>query len=166
MEAIEEMILEIQGASPARQGEIYQSLEALCQGKTGTDVRSAIEKHARAQVLTIQWELEELLERSAPEPIHVPEPEKEEEVEAPTDAQESSPIDPYAPLTDADVEVVFEDPKGLILHCTKDGKRWLATQVDPQSGEPQTFELQRQEIDQLKDQLANSPYWVLGKNPA
>ena len=33
---------------------------------------------------------------------------------------------------------------------------------DLRTGQPQTFELHPQEIQQLKTQLAGSPYWVIG----
>ena len=61
-----------------------------------------------------------------------------------------------------DLVKVYDQPGALILHRTKDSKRWFATQVDPRSGQPQTFELQPNEVDQVKSQLAGSPYWVLG----
>ena len=162
MEAIGQLIQEIQGAKSDRQKEIYAELENFCRGENDKEARSSIEKHARAQILTIQWELEELLERTAPAPVVEPEPEGTEEA---VEQEDPPPPDPNAPLTAADVEVVYEDPRGLVLHRTKSGNRWLATQVDPRTGQPQTFELHPQEIDQLKGQLANSPYWVLGKEP-
>jgi len=162
VEAIGQLIQEIQGAKSERQKEIYAELEAFCRGENDQEARSSIEKHARAQILTIQWELEEILEKTAPAPPPEAEPEGSEEQVEP---EAAPPPDPNAPLTAADVEVVYEDPRGLILHRTKSGNRWLATQVDPRTGQPQTFELHPQEIDQLKAQLANSPYWVLGKKP-
>jgi hypothetical protein len=65
-------------------------------------------------------------------------------------------------LTQADLVLVYDDPRGLLLHKTKVGDRWFATQADPRTGQPQTFELRAQEISQLKIQLHGSPYWVLG----
>jgi hypothetical protein len=162
VEAIAKMIQEIQGASTARRAEIYAALEARCLDKDKNDVRSLIEKQARAQVLTVQWELEEILERTAPQvPTNPEEPPKTDSDTAP----ETEKSDPNTPLSESDVEVVYEDPRGLVLHKSKFGNRWLATQLDPNSGQPQTFELAAQEIEQIKDQLAQSPYWVLGKKP-
>jgi hypothetical protein len=162
VQAIVEMIREIQGASTARQAEIYAALESRCHDKDKKEVRSQIEKQARAQVLTIQWELEEILERTAP---NVPVPPVESPEEAAEQPEEQDAHDPNKTLTPGDVEVVYEDPRGLVLHRTKDGKRWLATQSHPQTGQDQTFELEGQQIDQLKMDLAQSPYWVLGKRP-
>lgn len=162
MEAIIKMIREIQGASTARQAEIYADLESRCQDKDKKEVRSQIEKQARAQILTIQWELEEIMERTASK---LSPPPKETPEEAPDVPEESPDPDPNTPLSSADVEVIYEDPRGLVLHRSKNGKRWLATQLDPETGHPQTFELQGEQIDQLKMDLAQSPYWVLGKRP-
>jgi len=116
---------------------------------------------ARGQVLEIQWELEDVLEATAPpkkEAARPPEPEPEPVV---TNAK-PEPEDPNRQLTAADLDIVYDDPRGLVLHRTKDGTRWFATQVDPRSRQPQTFELHADEIAQLKTQLAGSPYWVVG----
>ena len=154
MDEIESLIAELQGANAERKAAIYGALEQWCVSDAAQEARSAIEKGARSQILTIQWELEEILERTAPEPITPPE-EPEEEADATPEAEpEGNPEG----LSASDVEMVYEDPRGLILHRTKTGDRWLATQMDPRTGQPQTFELHPQEIDQLKVQLAHSPY--------
>jgi hypothetical protein len=49
-----------------------------------------------------------------------------------------------------------------MLHKSKVGDRWFATQVDPATRQPQTFELHPQEVSQLRMQLHGSPYWLLG----
>ena len=162
MEKIAALVGEIQGASSERKKAILVELEELCRSADADEARSAVEKNARSQILTIQWELEEILERTAPPPVEPPPVVEEESNESP-EAEESS--QPGA-INPSDVEMVYEDPRGLILHRTKTGDRWLATQMDPRTGQPQTFELHPQEIEQLKVQLANSPYWVLGKKPS
>jgi len=106
--------------------------------------------------LEVRWEVDEVIEALTPEP----EPEPEEEVE------EEAPADPNAPLKASDLDLVFDDPRGLLLHKSKVGNRWFATQPNPHTGQPQTFELHAQEVDQLKRQLAGSPYWVLGAGAA
>ena len=70
--------------------------------------------------------------------------------------------DPNAPLTASDLNLVYDDPRGFMLHKSKVGERWFATQVDPRTGQPQTFELHAQEIEQIKGQLQGSPYWRIG----
>jgi hypothetical protein len=64
-----------------------------------------------------------------------------------------------------DMELVYKDPRGLILHKSKNSNRWSVTQLDPKTGQSDTFELQAPEIKDLTFQLARSPYWLPGKNP-
>lgn len=99
--------------------------------------------------LEVRWELDEVIEALTPPPAP-PEPEPEPEQKAPQR------------LNPSDLVLTYDDPRGLLLHKTKDGKRWFATQRDPATGQPRTFELVPQEIAQLKTQLAGSPYWLLG----
>lgn len=103
-------------------------------------------------VLEVRWEIDEVIDALAPPPA-APEPESEPEEE---------PEDPNRPLSAADLKLVYDDPRGFTLHKHKTADRWFATQRDPRTGQPQTFELHPQEIEQLKKQLTGSPYWVLG----
>lgn len=98
--------------------------------------------------LEARWEVDEVIEKLTPPP------KKKEE--------EEKPEDPDRPLTAADLVVVYDDPRGLILHKTKVGERWFLTQRDPRTGQPQTFELRPEELQQIKQQLKGSPYWLLG----
>ncbi|MEM6929093.1 MAG: hypothetical protein AAF602_19300, partial [Myxococcota bacterium] len=66
------------------------------------------------------------------------------------------------PIQPGDLQLVYEDPRGLLLHKSKVGDRWFATQRDPRTGQPQTFELRASEVQQLKMQLMGSPYWISG----
>jgi hypothetical protein len=102
------------------------------------------------QSLEVRWEVDEVIEKLTPPP---PTKKDEKPAEAP---------DPNKPLTAADLVVVYDDPRGLVLHKTKVGERWFATQVDPRTRQPQTFELRPEEIAGVKQQLAGSPYWVPG----
>lgn len=142
---------------------VKAELQALADGPEGTAVRDHIGSIMGGELLPVQWELEEVLEATAPPPPAPPEPEPdaEEEAEAPAE-EEAAEDDPDRPLTSADLNLVYDDPRGLMLHKTKKGERWFATQVDPRTGQPQTFELHPQEIAQLQSQLQGSPYWVIG----
>ena len=100
--------------------------------------------------LEARWEVDEVIEAITPPPVP-PEPE-EEEPEA----------DPNAPLTAADLTLVYDDPRGLRLHKSKVGERYILTQVNPQTGQPQSFELRADEVTQIKQQLLGSPYWLVG----
>lgn len=109
-------------------------------------------KKREIQDLEARWEVDEVIEKLTPPPPPPSEPPAAEEALADKDR----------PLTQADLTVVYDDPRGFLLHKTKVGDRWFATQRDPRTGQPQTFELRAEEIAQLKTQLAGSPYWVLG----
>ena len=120
------------------------ALTALLTGENGETVRGIGEKVVRGELLEVQWEVEEVLDETAPASTE-PEPEPE----------------PDRPLTAADLMTVYEDPRGLVLYKTKVGDRWFATQMDPRTGQPQTFELRSHEVSQLRMQLQGSPYWVV-----
>ncbi len=159
MEAIDALIAALRNADDDDEvARIRDELTALCSGSQGADARSYVESAARGQVLEVQWELEEVVEattpKAAPPPPPGPQPDPDPEAEA--------PADPNKPLTAADLDKVYDQPGALILHRTKDGQRWFATQADPRTGQPQTFELHPHEIDQVKAQLLGSPYWVKG----
>jgi hypothetical protein len=142
---------------------VKAELEALAKGPEGSTVRDHLGSLMGAELLPVQWELEEVLEASAPPPPAPPADEDAPAADEPEPEPEPEPEeDPDRPLTSADLNLVYDDPRGLMLHKTKKGERWFATQVDPRSGQPQTFELQQQEISQLQQQLQGSPYWVIG----
>lgn len=106
-------------------------------------------KKREIQDLEARWEVDEVIEKLTPPPPEKP-------------VEEPPPPDKNKPLTQADLNLVYDDPRGFLLHKTKVGERWFATQRDPRTGQPQTFELRAEEVTQLKSQLAGSPYWVLG----
>ena len=109
--------------------------------------------------LEVRWEIDEVLEGLQPEPEPEPEPEPDAEPEGDEEAQTD---DPNRPLTAADLELVYDDPRGLQLFKSKRDDRWFATQPHPVTGQPQLYPLYPQEVTALRTQLANSPYWVLG----
>jgi hypothetical protein len=155
MEEVDKLIAALRKASYKERDPIKQELLALARGPQGAAVRDRIENARRGELLEVQWELEEVLEATAPKKA---EPPKKVEPPAPPEA----PPDPNRPLTSKDLVLVYDDPRGLMLHKAKVGERWFATQFDQRSGQPQTFELHPTEVAQLKTQLANSPYWVIG----
>ncbi len=131
-------------------------LMALAGGPDGARVRDRLDTIRKGELLETQWEIEEIIEATAPKKPE-PEPEPEPAPEAPEEDD-----DPNRPLTAKDLVLVYDDPRGLLLHRSKKGDRWFATQVDPQTGQPMTFELHPSEVAQLKQQLQGSPYWILG----
>ncbi len=153
MDRIEQLVVSLRGASPSERSAILEELRQLCTGPQGAEARSRLERLARGEVLEIQWELEELLEEVTPKPAKPAEPPPPKE-EPPPESKGSDQL-----------ELVYDDPRGLMLHRTRDGSRWFATQVDPRTGQPQTFEIPPSQVAQVQAQLAGSPYWVLGKGP-
>lgn len=102
--------------------------------------------------LELRWEIDEILEAlEPPEEPEAPAEEAPEEVEEPQDA---------APLSMADLVPVYDDPRGLTLYTDKAGERWFATQMDPRSGRPATFEVPPHQVPQIRAQLMGSPYWL------
>ena len=133
---------------------IKEELLALAHAAVDRDgIRDYLENARKGLTLELRWDLDEVIEAiTPPPPAKVEEPKKE---------------DPNRPLTQADLTLVYDDPRGLVLYRTKKPPdRWFATQADPRTGQPQTFELHAQEVAQLKTQLAGSPYWVLGATGA
>ena len=156
MEEVDTLIEALRKASWKEREPIKQQLLALAKGPAGPAVRDRIETVRRGELLEVQWELEEILDAVTPKKV---EPEKK--VEPPKPVEEAPP-DPNKPLTAKDLVLVYDDPRGLMLHKAKVGERWFATQVDPRTNQPQTFELHPTEVAQLKTQLSGSPYWVIG----
>ena len=150
-DALDELVKQLVGASWKERDPIKAQIETLA--ASFADRTSVLEHLEAAQRsirdLEVRWEIGEVVEKLTPPP-----PPKPEE---PPPAEDKN-----KPLTAADLTVVYDDPRGLMLHKSKVGERWFATQRDPRTGQPQTFELRAEEIVQLKTQLAGSPYWVLG----
>ncbi len=129
---------------------VKAALLSLALGPNGREVCSHIERAMRGELLEVRWELEEVLEEALPEK---PAPAKPQ----PEPAEEEAPAG-----GDDELVLVYDDPRGLLLHRTPQGDRWFATQVDPATGQPATFELPLDQVEAVKQQLAGSPYWVLG----
>jgi len=159
VESLESLIAQLKDASFAeREALKAQLVEAANAVGDATRAIDFLENAKRSlPSLELRWEVDEVIEAVTPEPE--PEPEEPEE-------EEEAPADPNAPLSSADLDLVYDDPRGLLLHKAKKADRWFATQRNPQTGQPQTFELHPDEVTQLKQQLSGSPYWVLGAGGA
>ena len=159
LQSVHAQIVRIRGGDPDEVEAAKEALIALAREADGARVQDRLNELLKSELLEVQWEIEEVLEAVAP-PKAAPAPE-DPAAKAKAEAPEA-PEDPNKPLTSADLNMVYDDPRGLMLHKTKKGDRWFATQVDPTTRQPQTFELHPSEITQLKAQLAGSPYWLLG----
>ena len=121
--------------------------EARSHANTGMVVAHLESVKREVDDLEVRWELDEVIEMLAP-----PEEPVEEEEE------EEKPEEPKA----SDFDLVYDDPRGLLLHRNKAGDQWLLTQPDPYTGQPSTVALPAAQVEQVKAQLKGSPYWVLG----
>ena len=165
MDAINQLMAAIRTAPANERSEFKSKLLNLAKAERGNDVRDYLESIKRGELLEIQWEIDDILEESAPviqKAADEPEPPSDDANEETNAETEPGEADPNAPLTAADLNLVYDDPRGFMLHKSKVGDRWFATQMEPQTGQPQTFELHAQEIEQIKGQLQGSPYWRIG----
>ncbi len=153
MQDIEDLVKALRTATLAGREDIKARLIALATGETGAHIRDALEHQKRGELLEVQWEIEEVLEAAAPK---APVPDA-----PPPPAEPPPPANPQQ-ISMKDLVTVYDDPRGLLLHRTKVGERYFATQADPYTGQPQTFEIPAHEFNALKTKLAGSPYWVLG----
>ena len=147
---LEAIVERLKLASWKERDAVKAELLAAAKAEPETDwatIRDALELAKKDLALDVRWEIDEVIEAITPPPA----PKKEEEPP------------PKKGLSASDLNLVYDDPRGLMLYKTKKlPERWFATQTNPQTGQPQTFELQAAEIAGLKTQLAGSPYWVLG----
>lgn len=154
---LDAIVARLQSAGWKERDGIKAELEAAAAALP--DRKAALEHLEQAKrtiaSLEARWEVDEVIEKLTPPP---PKPKKD-------DKTDEKP-DPNRPLSAADLVVVYDDPRGLVLHKTKVGERWFATQVDPRTRQPQTFELRADEVTAVKAQLAGSPYWVPGAGGA
>lgn len=153
MKAIDAIVARLRDATWKEREAVKASLLAAaleCPDPTAVVTRLEAAKREITD-LEVRWEIDEVIEALVP-PV-APEPEEEEE---------EAPEDPNRPLSAADLDLVYDDPRGLMLHRSKKGSRWFATQVDPYSGQPVTQEIPATQLEALKAQLRGSPYWVPG----
>lgn len=163
---IDGFVARLRRSSEEVRAEVKAALTELAQGAQGSKVRDLLETAMKGELLEVQWEIEEVLEATAPKKVEPPAP-----ATAPAPAAEKPGAKPATPgekpkaggkITAADLNLVYDDPRGIMLHKSKVGERWFLTQPDPRTGAPQTFELHPEEVTQIKGQLKGSPYWVVG----
>jgi hypothetical protein len=146
--ALEPVVARLRKAGWKEREAIKAELLALASAAPDRDAARRYLEEARRGTsdLEVRWEIEEVIEALTPPPAPA-EPEAEAEPEQPRAS---------------DFTLVYDDPRGLQLYKSKDGKRWAANQVDPRTGQPMSFELMPQEVEQLRGRLRGSPFWVLG----
>ncbi len=150
-QALDALIARLREVSWKERDAVKDEILAFAQANPGPTVVEALESVRGTLPLELRWEIEEVLEALQPPPAE-PEPEPEPEEDPEDDGQ----------LRMSDLKIVYEDPRGLALFTDKSGSRWFVQQLDPYSGQPRMAELPPGQVEQVKQQLAGSPYWRLG----
>ncbi len=135
------------------------ALTTLLTGDLSSISRELLTEAARKERLDFQWTLDEVLESTAPEapePVAPPAPEPEPEPEPAEEPQAPTP----GPVTPEDLQVIYDDPRGIMIHEHLTDQRWFLTQINPNTGQPQTAELSEMHKVQVRSELMGSPYWV------
>jgi len=147
-----------------------EALRALLTGPQTGVARHVVEEAARRERLELQWKIEEMLEASAPPPPpgaktrDEPPPKPEDDRDPVPEADAPNRV--VAPLRPEDLVPIYEDPRGLLIHEHAIDGRWILTQVNPMTGQPQSMELSDAQRAQVKQELADSPYWVAKRDPS
>ncbi|MFT4976005.1 MAG: hypothetical protein ACI8S6_001900 [Myxococcota bacterium] len=129
--------------------EIKAEMVAFAEQTSKSDVREYLETAIKEELLEVQWELEEVIETLQP-PKQQTEPEPEPEVDDPATRA----------LRPSEIELVYNDPRGIRLYKSKIDDRWVVSQIDPRINQPVTYELPGSEAENIKAQLEGSPYWL------
>ena len=152
MEAVDALIARLRGTDDDDEREVIKSeLVALGDSIGRNNLREYVENTLKQELLEVKWELEEVVE--ALSPPRQPEPELEPEPEPVDDPTQRA-------LRPSEIELVYNDPRGLRIYKSKVDDRWVVSQIDPRVGQPVTYEIPSTEAEQIKLQLAGSPYWL------
>ena len=141
-------IEELKGASIRRQDEICEELLSIGKEKP-SEAADLLKSLTKFEHLNIQWLIEEVIEQLTPT------------TEAPEEIDDPS----TRPLRSSELELVYDDPRGIRLYRSKVDSRWVLYQVDPRSGMPMQQELKAEDAEHVKRQLYGSPYWLIQPDP-
>lgn len=135
------------------------TLRGYLEGDLKSVARDLVKAAAKRERLELQWTLDELLEDTAPP---APPEKKKEAAPAREPAPEPEPPTnaPPGQLRPEDLVPIYDDPRGLMIHRHKIDGRWFLTQINPQTGQPQTMELGEHHKSQIQQELAGSPHWL------
>lgn len=152
MEAVDALISRLRGTDDDdEREEIKSSIVALSDGIGRSLLREHIENALKNELLEVQWELEDVIEALSPPKQDAPEAETEPE-------PEDDPT--QRPLRPSELDLVYNDPRGLRLFKSTVDTRWVVSQIDPRVGQPVSYEIPDEDVARIKQQLAGSPYWL------
>ena len=146
---IQDIIQKLYSASEEECEALKEKLISLAQTYGKANVVSCLETKKRAELLAVQWEIDEVLE------ILNPPKKVEEEVDDPSTRR----------LRGSELELRYADPQGIRLFSSKVDSRWVVSQMDPRTGGVMQQEIDADQADQLVMRLAGSPYWIKPPEP-
>ena len=117
-----------------------EQLVQLAESENKSDVVSALETQKRREILLVQWELEEVL--------NILNPPKEDVVEDEDDPSKRQ-------LRMSELELVHQDPRGLMLYRSKVDDRWVVIQVEPYTRQMMRNDITAEQGQNLYQQLTN-----------
>ena len=160
-EAIDAILRSVRHDPSAWEG-AFATLRSYLEGELRQAARDLLRAAARRERLELQWKLEELLEdtMSPEEKAKAEKAKAKAEAEAKKAEEEAAKGNVVAPLRPEDLVPIYDDPRGLMIHRHRIDGRWFLTQIDPQTGQPQTVELPEQHKAQVEQELTGSPYWI------
>ncbi len=160
-DAIDALLRSVRHDRDAWEG-AFATLRSYLEGELRQAARDLLRAAARRERLELQWKLEELLEEtmSPEEKAKAARAKAKADAEADKAEGEEATGNVMTPLRPEDLVPIYDDPRGLMIHRHKTDGRWFLTQIDPQTGQPQTVELPEQHKVQVRQELAGSPYWL------
>ncbi len=150
----------------------FAELHAFLNGELESPARHLLEAAAKRERLEFQWKLEELLDataapsalaakEAAAKKAEAAEQKALEDAEAELQkAKEVREQQAATPLRPEDLVPIYEDPRGIVIHKHSVDGRWVLTQINPMTGQPQSVELSDAQKTQVRAELAGSPYWL------
>lgn len=140
------LILELRTDDDVRMENAKKKLLEMAKEVGVRTLHSHLESIKRQEVLTVQWEIEDVLEALIP-PVQS-EPEEEEE-DDPT----------KRPLRESELQMMAQVPQqGLVLFKSKVDTRWVLMQIDPYTGQLMgKQELDNEKGEQIYSQMNQGP---------
>ena len=142
-------VTELRAADEERCEDIKKELLELAKSYGPSNTISLLESVKDGERLPVQWELEEVIEMLEPTKNNAKKVTEEEE-DDPTNRR----------LRGSELELYYNDPRGIRLFKSKVDDRWVLMQLDPRTGGMLQNEISGQKAAGIVQQLMGSPYWV------
>ena len=141
---IHELILEIRTDDDDKIEAAKYNLIEMANDVGIIKLHGLLEAVKRDEILTVQWEIQDVLEELIP-----PKEEIEEEEDDPT----------KRPLRESELQMMAQVPQqGLVLFKSKVDTRWVLMQIDPYTGQLMgKQELDNEKGEQIYSQMNQSP---------